>query len=1250
MLPNGFLNIAQGYLLQPKESNIQHEVECRFRSYDASIRGGVPFDVYNSFVKYMQQNAKFVRTNYVDYMQNIKNPANKLVKSTLRVQIINIENQQPYVTKQVKQPIYRDSSPNYPLLFTVSQEETISDNDSRLRNFLVQTIRVKDRMSFKFKNFNIDLTKTQEYKPKLGAFRFTDDIIYNGLTDTELDDKGVTYEVEMEINKLEGLEAITLQQYLAGYMKIMWQTNLVYSKTEYQNVVNYYNRVLGSSPERQNNIEHASKITKHDSTTFNSKYLYKPRNLKLQDMVYGGVVGNESNNYIVSYKADGERRLLIIDSNGLWLVAPPSKANLIVRTDRLTTSDVNLYQVIQGTILEGELVPISKQRATLPHSPKYIFYCYDTLAEPLAPGGGSYFVSTNVQGKDYITRWKSAQEIANQLQNYNEDLVNIYHTSAIPLWVGTKSIRQTTLYDIYPNPTQFFMVMEEMLLARDTVPYEQDGLIFTPSDTPYNQRTDQKYKLYDRVLTKHPDICKWKPVEEMTIDLMILDDKVYAGYKDKNKDQDEYKKTNDIKYLRKFQESIIHSGRYYLPFTGSEWYPFSGEIDWQSLGEYQQQDGAVLEFMINTDDNSLKVYRWREDKLFPNDIIFAVDSWDWAHNPIKESTLMGKDTVLMRRYHNRIKRTMFNTCFSQTSNNRGKTLLDIGSGRGGDVEKWKHGGFTKIVAVEPDADNKVELERRIDAAGMSDMVRVVKTGGEDTGIITSEVTQFLGGPADVVSMMLSLSFFWRDQKRLKGLLQTIVNNIKPDGKFIFMTIDGVSVEEYFRPQLKPGTNIYTIDTDVYTLSLDYPTNSTDKPQVYINIKDSVTALDQKEWLVFMNDITLGLYTILFTPDNFNRADKEKFLNPSELILTKLYTYGSYNLQNDDLVKYKPWYDIESQQAASGNGEIEILPGITAKSDSDGPSYLPDPKLKSLVAATPIQSITTQSLPVPASTTQPLPLQPASTTQSLPVPASTTQPLPLQASKPIQTFDQFLGEFNNLSIQPATQVINQITPSAILPAIPDDSVVNVINNWYSDIVRIGCIADGNCFAHAILKATNKNYAASPINRLAMARMMRRDVAYLLSQTVESIAVLDPSLSFLTTIYDKPKEILYVQYPQFLQYYIFTYNQPDISSMYSLPGMMRLINSTQFLGEEVFIIFADLLNINLYITVAKTNNLVYLNNYIRPSRQWNIVISGNTQHYELIGVRRQNDLVSQKHEIQTVFENNDPFIQALQNKPK
>ena len=67
----------------------------------------------------------------------------------------------------------------------------------------------------------------------------------------------------------------------------------------------------------------------------------------------------------------------------------------------------------------------------------------------------------------------------------------------------------------------------------------------------------------------------------------------------------------------------------------------------------------------------------------------------------------GVGCYLMRKYHNRVKSQLL-----RKANLKNSTVLDIGSGQGGDVGKWKHAKH--VYCVEPSVDSTEELLARIE--------------------------------------------------------------------------------------------------------------------------------------------------------------------------------------------------------------------------------------------------------------------------------------------------------------------------------------------------------------------------------------------------------------------------------------------------------------------------------------------------------------------------------------------------------
>ena len=600
-------------------------------------------------------------------------------------------------------------------------------------------------------------------------------------------EKRTTYEVEIELIDKKSLD--NFEKAINVTLRLVLDTLILYTEKERFAISTEINGILGSA--KKGYIDHYP--------------LVQARNLKMRDMVFGGIIGGSISQYSVTHKTDGLRKLLYFARNGVWFASPSSLTRI---------SNVEIAS-LTGTILDGESVPLENRFNDAPKS-RFWFLIFDTL---------SWLNDKSIQTKPHQQRMEYAQTVAN---TWKSDVLTL----------NTKS------FFAFNTPSEFFEVMREMFRQQVLLPYKEDGFMFTPSNSEYNSHTADKVPLYKRVLTDYPDICKWKPINELTIDLLLRKGKPYSIEK------------NEL-----------------IPFT-------KFEIAETELTENIPED-SVVEFGYDPEQHLLIPRRIRFDKEKPNRRDVAEDVAEDIKNPIDEETMKGNTFALLRKYHNSIKKNLFLSVQDE------KTLLDIGSGYGGDLGKWKN--FTRILAVEPDPEHVEELKRRLVTYGMTERVRIVLAGGEETSLISKNVNEWLGGPADVISSMLSLTFFWQSSDLVNKLVETISQNLKLGGKYLFLTMDGDLVEQTFEPAF--GTGQVLKELKLGPASLKYNSNVFPK-ELLIDIQGTIVE-NQKEWLVRLDDLNLRLASKGIVLQTVRKADEEKFLNESETLMTKMYTYGSF---------------------------------------------------------------------------------------------------------------------------------------------------------------------------------------------------------------------------------------------------------------------------------------------------------------------------------------------------------------------
>lgn len=760
MLPSGLPSRIREAFTLYKDT----EVEFRFGNLiKGSYVGGINKRTYDRIVSLFKKRSGgiYEEENVDDY-----------ISGTLRKRVII---SQPGKEGQTiwfnKKSLFTYNYNDYPVRLSISREIPTQEKEK----FTAEIIRNKHRISFYYSSnvFRVDLTKVY--------------VIERGK-------KTTSYEMELEILNPSFSDS-ALSNIITGLLKFLFDTVYVYTDKEKKAILEKVNKIL-----------HGRKMYGVDPSI-----LMQSRNLKLEDMVYGGLMGNPQTSYSVTHKADGVRKLLIFDTTGIWLIMPPDEVNLI------TTSKVGDFI---GIVLDGEEIPMESRKANSPQT-DYWYIAFDCLS--MKSRGNTVFIfDTSIQRRTLNERLRVCETVS-----------GFESMQTKSLWVNTKAFRN------FSTPETFFATMRSMFAQQSSLEYKQDGFIFTALNLPYNTESD-KFPIRDRILSNIPDNLKWKPPSLLTIDLAVQFRALPSGKR-------------VVPYAWK-------KGKY-VEFRGDKRNPLR-EVIYSNILEVDE--GTVVEFTVN--DNDLIPLRVRERKL-PNRLEVAINIWRDAHKPLTEETLRGDNFVLLRRYHNNIKRNLLDTL------PEGSTLLDLGSGKGADIGKWRH--LSHVIAVEPSMEKVEEFNSRLKSSGTRN-VTLLQVPAEDTETITDYISRTVG-KVDAVSMLLSATFFWENNVLLARVIETIKRNLKPEGKLLFFTIDGNAVQQTFAPRngvplssIKLGDNYMYYSENPSRLTLNFP---------------GTIIENQTEPLVFLEDIASDFYL------DVNRADKERFLTPEEMIFTNLYVYG-----------------------------------------------------------------------------------------------------------------------------------------------------------------------------------------------------------------------------------------------------------------------------------------------------------------------------------------------------------------------
>lgn len=413
----------------------------------------------------------------------------------------------------------------------------------------------------------------------------------------------------------------------------------------------------------------------------------------------------------------------------------------------------------------------------------------------------------------------------------------------------------------------FYKSMNNVLDERENVFYKEDGIIITPIDSTYitEGAKIKELPLNQRILSNYPDVCKWKPPELLTVDLRFINDKFYAKQGDKEID---IKQLTDLKDL-KISGQDLENNRIY---------------------EFRPIMKNGLEFVA---------LRPRQDKPFPNKTDVIINLYKLSLNPIKEDTLRGKDITLMRKYHNMIKQNVFQSVPDKSF------LIDVGSGRGGDISKWNK--FSKVLAIEPDQENYDELYQRVEKRRNKNVeISLLKSQFEDEVKIGNSVADFLpqviGKNEEVyLSFMFSMSFFWGPGgvSRITSVINRINEIIRIRGgdklKILFVTISGERIDKLIETGVK-STNYKTVDLNTIRIQ------KFDGEEGHeITITDSKTVYrTQKEFSVYVEEF---FQNINYTYKNNTYNTTNILMSEPEKIYTSLVMSGLAEFYNKPVVYY-----------------------------------------------------------------------------------------------------------------------------------------------------------------------------------------------------------------------------------------------------------------------------------------------------------------------------------------------------------
>ena len=456
--------------------------------------------------------------------------------------------------------------------------------------------------------------------------------------------------------------------------------------------------------------------------------------------------------FSVTEKADGDRYLMIVSSDGLMYLM---NKELQIKYSGLECNRPEFY----NSIFDGELVASKINNTKLYY---LIFDCLflnnrdvranDLIYGPAETGPAETgqeeskttgpVMSEMIGRYDYVIRFVKAMSeqtatatataTANRIRIIIDKKTYLYETGqSVSIYDLCKSIYDPDIYD-----------------------YNLDGLIFTPINKPYPVR------VRDTIIMK--DLLKWKPIEQLSIDF-------YVEFKKNNVKLDidtnvssnvRIDGTNDRNVVMKYVVATLKTksrGELVLfkpsKFLDRNSTPYLTKLYLdKNLSIMTRHNEVILtdsvvEFVYETEKNNWIPLRIRKDKTLeknPNSLLTAIEIWETIMKPVSRAVITGQDRITisgtdsyysdltgvlkmttksLRNYNNRLKEYLIKYAIdkikqtqkqTQTQRHRQRKretdtntirVLDLGIGKGNDLYKYTLNNVDYVLGIDISNNN-----------------------------------------------------------------------------------------------------------------------------------------------------------------------------------------------------------------------------------------------------------------------------------------------------------------------------------------------------------------------------------------------------------------------------------------------------------------------------------------------------------------------------------------------------------------
>jgi len=795
--------------------------------------------------------------NINEFLNLVHQRTNHVIFSILLSQLEFKKNKNYKYIKKQNDVKYLYDIDQYDIRIRKSSENELSDNE--IKKILNLNLNSLSKIYFRFKN-RISLILLENDEEKL-SIDIT--IIQSSNNPNELYNVQKSYELELDYtlkkNKKNLLISDIINKEIINIKKVLEGTNNIISKNEINIVTDAYKKLIV--------LNESSNL----NNTNNNIYTMQPISAEVQH-----IVDKIPNKYSVTDKADGEKYSLFIFNNIIYLLScnfniiktnyKNKLNNTILEGELIFISNQKKYLFMAFDCLYYNGIEI-KNEIKLINRLEYVNkVCKEINKNIYISNQFNDKYDLNKQEKYYLN------ELKNYYKHINNELLNIeineilFHPKLFMFPTGANNSEVFLFSFLFWSFCSIINVTDEL----HKCPYKLDGIIFTGIEQKYTKdKKEHKYPIY-----------KYKPPITNSIDLYITFQKNIetGGYLhiidntlNELKDNKIYRVVNffvgdnigtkEVPMLF-MKEELNHEA--YLPLNNNEIRDIDGNF---------VQDSTVVEVIYNNDSSIPHQYRWiilktRWDKTesvilhqkkYGNFKDVAIKTWKSIieavtideiknlSNPLTyikqqkmlelrlNSNVIKSDrqqdiyyqkitnlAIKMRKYHNWVKSIIIHTYCNPIQDKidlteRRTSVLDIGCGQGGDIQKFYHSRVGDYVGIDADynginapingaiarynkykkiypdfgkvqwihADASIEFNSDLQEAKLVNMTKQNKL------LIEKNFTK--NRKFDVINAQFTLHYLFETTESVNNLIKNINNYLKIGGYIILTMFDAKTV-------------------------------------------------------------------------------------------------------------------------------------------------------------------------------------------------------------------------------------------------------------------------------------------------------------------------------------------------------------------------------------------------------------------------------------------------------------------------